>query len=83
MPSTRCEPRSPLTTPGRFQGRHLLMVRLLLPWVHERPGRGGQKPPRLSIARAMRVSGDWQPTAMRMMSWTLVFQLYTRPLVRR
>jgi hypothetical protein len=26
---------------------------------HERPGRGGQRPPRLSLARAMMASAEW------------------------
>src|SRR5215831_6094873 len=32
---------------------------------HERPGRGGQSPPRLSMARPMRASADRNPKAMR------------------
>ena len=39
-------------------------------------------PPRLSIARAMRASGDVNPKAMRVMSLILVFIDSTRPLER-
>ena len=34
---------------------------LLFPWVgfHDRPGRGGQSPPRVRVAMAISASGEW------------------------
>lgn len=45
-----------------------------------RPGRGGQRPPKLSMARAMSASGEWNPNALRISSRSLVFRLSTLAL---
>ena len=42
-----------------------------------RPGRGGQRPPKLSMARAMSASGEWNPNARRINSRSLVLRLST------
>ena len=56
---------------------------LLFPWVHGRPGRGGQSPPKVSLASAMRASVEWNPKARRMTSRSLPLRLSTRALVIR
>src|SRR5664280_500822 len=56
----------------------------LLCWIrgHDqviaRPGRGGHMPPRSSMARATRASGERNPKAMRVRSRSFVFTLSTR-----
>src|SRR5664280_2209363 len=56
----------------------------LLCWIrgHDqviaRPGRGGHMPPRSSMARATRASGERNPKAMRARSRSFVFTLSTR-----
>lgn len=54
-------------TPGALMQRYnralltLLWVLLILPWVtiHDRPGSGGQRPPRVRSAMAISESGLW------------------------
>jgi hypothetical protein len=56
----------------------------LLCWIrgHDqviaRPGSGGHSPPRSSMARATRASGERNPKAMRVRSRSFVFTLSTR-----
>src|SRR5439155_9174444 len=58
-----------VTAPRRIrrpQERRPKMALLPYVWVHQaRPGRGGQSPPRLSMASAMSASGERNPNATR------------------
>ena len=49
---------------------------------HVRPGRVGRWPPRLSMARAMRASGERKPNAIRVMRRILVLTDSMRPFDR-
>ena len=46
-----------------------------------RPGSTGFRPPRLSIARLIKASGDLNPNATRVINLILVFMDSTRPLL--
>jgi len=48
---------------------------------HCRPGRGGQRPPRVSSERAIRAWAERNPNARRAISQTLVLSDSTRPLL--
>jgi hypothetical protein len=47
-----------------------------------RPGSGGHRPPRASMASPMSASGEWNPNAIRVSSRSLVLTDSTRPLDR-
>src|SRR5664280_220658 len=63
---------------------HVTLPFGLLCWIRRhdqviaRPGRGGHMPPRSSMARATRASGERNPKAMRVRSRSFVFTLSTR-----
>jgi hypothetical protein len=62
-------------------GSHSIQALLTHLWVG-RPGSEGRWPPRESIARAMRASGDLNPKAIRVSRRILVLVLSIRPLDR-
>jgi hypothetical protein len=44
-----------LSTPENYSGPTAIPVG----WFHDRPGRGGQSPPRVRVAMAISASGLW------------------------